>query len=587
MSIPCHIVQMSHTDKPWMTPTLKLLINERWNAFRERNFSKYHHYKQKVKLEILKAKAIWVKKNEEKNVWRLLQSASGKTKSQDVMQICEQYPNVKEAADAINYSFLENYQKSDLHAFPLTPLKRTCIQVNEMDVFNELCQLNATKASPDIPIELYKSVAHIIAKPLSILCNLSLASAVIPSLWKCATVIPVPKVRNPKLKDLRPISLLPIPMKILERLVLRSVKADLISGYGSQQYGFRPHSSTTCALISLHDYCTKRLEEPNVSGLQIIAYDFSKAFDKLKFEVVLSRLRDCQIPAMTINWIRNYFDGRTQYVRIGMETSDIVPVPSGVPQGSVIAPYLFSIVTGSFDISHLPSCVVKYADDFTICVPIYRDKHNGHVLEAHSSMVRWSNSCGLPLNIEKCKSLEIPRTSDFVSVTIHGIESVDNLKLLGVIFDAQNNWSSHVSHVIRSASRNMFLIRSLKTVLPPDSLIMIFNSIVRSILEYCSPLFVGLSLENSKRLERVQRRFHRFLCGKDCEQHFFVTLSQRREKAALKLFDQAMSSDHILHPLVPSVSRSGRVCVPSVIHERRLRSFFVKASFLFNQRQKR
>ena len=110
----------------------------------------------------------------------------------------------------------------------------------------------------------------------------------------------------------------------------------------------------------------------------------------------------------------------------------------------------------------------------------------------------------------------MPRFPDFVPVKISSVPTVSSLKLLGVVFDSKCGWSSHTDHTVKRASRNLFLVRMLKQNLSPESLMTVYFSIVRSILEYCSPLFVGLDKSSSDKLERVQRRFHRILCGKNC-----------------------------------------------------------------------
>ena len=286
---------------------------------------------------------------------------------------------------------------------------------------------------------------------------------------------------------------------------------------------------------------------------------------------------------MITKWIKSYLEDRSQCVKLGAVESDVAAVSSGVPQGSVLAPYLFSFVTGSFDISHIPSRVIKYADDFTIiCVPLFRGCENEHVLSAHHALLSLSERNGLPLNVSKCKALAIPRVNDFIPVNLPEVTFVDELRLLGVIFDAKRNWSKHTDKIVRSASRNLFIVRSLRDVFDTPTLINVFDSIVRSILEYCSPLFIGLSNENSFRLERVQKRFHRFLCGPECCSHILEPLSKRREAAAVKLFIQAKAQSHVLHCMLPPTSRSGRIILPSVSHQRRILSFFFKTASLIN-----
>ena len=134
------------------------------------------------------------------------------------------------------------------------------------------------------------------------------------------------------------------------------------------------------------------------------------------------------------------------------------------------------------------------------------------------------------------------------------------------------------------------MLRTMKCHLPVPSLILIFNATVCSILEYCSPLLIGLTRENAERLERVQKWFHRTSCGsdyKECVSHCFEALSSRRKRAVVKLFKQAMSDSHILHPYMPSASTTGHIVMPYASYTRRLNSFFVKVSILINEDFKR
>ena len=114
MSIPREMVKMSVRDKPWMTPFLKSLIHKRWSAFRNRNFQKFNHYKEEVKKQITKAKRMWIMKKKNKNIWQLVQSSSGKKKNSGITEILSRFPTLKAAADAINHTFLQNNQESNL-----------------------------------------------------------------------------------------------------------------------------------------------------------------------------------------------------------------------------------------------------------------------------------------------------------------------------------------------------------------------------------------------------------------------------------------------------------------------------------------
>ena len=580
-AIPSYEVCLTPRDKPWMTPLIKHLINQRWEAYRSRDFVKYHHFKEKVKKEIAKTKTAWIMRSKNKNIWKAVKIISGKAVLDPVMNLSSQYSSSHEAADEINKKFASHFQPSDHFKVPTRSLS-TCPQVSSSFVYNQLRALDPKKSSPDLPSKLYKAAAHVLSEPLAYLFNESLETAIVPSIWKCAVVTPVPKCNSPTINDLRPISLLPIPMKILEHFVLQTFKHEILANYGKNQFGFRPQSSTTAALIAIEDFVTSTLDRGDVFGVQLVAYDLSKAFDKLRYDVILRKLFDSNLPSSILYWFQSYFKDRTQCVKVGNVFSSVVNVTSGVPQGSKIGPYLFSMVAGSFPVDYENSTVIKYADDFTICSALLKNSRNAHVSNLHHSFINWSLTHGLLVNESKCKSLCITRSKDCLPVILPNVTVVKELRILGVIFTERLNWSHHCDSIIKSASRRLYVLRVLRNVSTRQELITVYNAIVRSCLEYASPLFVSLDKENSKKLERIQKRFHRLLCGKDCREECLEPLDARRFAAAMKFFKQTCDPSHILHHLCPEQSRSGRYVLKATATNRRLNSFYTFMTLYFN-----
>ena len=114
--------------------------------------------------------------------------------------------------------------------------------------------------SDELPPRLLRGAAFELAEPLTHLMALSFETCTFPQKWKRAKVIPVPKKPKPTVDDLRPISLLPIVSKIVERTALDSIKHELIAMYGTNQFGFRPQYGTIHAHIKIHDYITRVLD---------------------------------------------------------------------------------------------------------------------------------------------------------------------------------------------------------------------------------------------------------------------------------------------------------------------------------------
>ena len=282
--IPFSHVRFTQNDKPWITPVVKDLINKRWSAFRSCNFDQYRHLKSKVKVEIQKAKLLWTKKMEQADVWKAVNCHLGRNSSSPIMSLVSQYESVDAAVNAINNCLQSNFTVSgyvDISTLPVACNNDWSPDVSPSTVYSMLNGLSKHKSSPDIPNILYKRAASVLALPLTKLMKLSVEQCSIPKMWKRALVSPIPKTRNPNLDDIRPISLLSPPAKILERIVLNSIKDMLLENYDACQFGFRPGSSTQCALVSLHDQITRHLDDSSTFAVLLLSYDYSKAFDRL------------------------------------------------------------------------------------------------------------------------------------------------------------------------------------------------------------------------------------------------------------------------------------------------------------------
>ena len=585
--IPISYVKFTACDKPWITPLVKDLINKRWNAYRRCDYSAYNHLKAKVQVEIQKAKFLWTKKMQDKDIWKMVKSHLGRNSSTPIMSLLSQYDSIKEAADAINSHLFSVFVKSDQNSIKYLPESDNdwIIEASPLTIQKMLQQLSDHKSSPDIPNVLYKSVASQIAVPLSKLFKLSFSLGLIPATWKRAVISPIPKTRTPSVQDIRPISLLPPLAKVMEKVVLSSIKSDILEHYDTNQFGFRPNSSTQCALTSLHNQATIYLDDPFTFGVLIVSYDYSKAFDRLRFDLIIQRLIDCNFPSKVVAWMSDYLKSRTQVVRIGEVQSHVVEITSGVPQGSILGPFLYSFATATYKPISKNCHVLKYADDTSLVFPLYKSSSNNHVVEEHRHLLAWSAQNGLQMNVDKCKALTIRKSNIRCSIilpALPGVEFVEEISILGVIFNSKFTWTSHVDQIIKKCSRLLFAFRLIRSTVTSSNLKLLYYSLVRSAIEYCSPVYVGLSARESRRLDYLQKRFHKLICSTDCKHSCLPSLSDRRLLLALKFLHKIMIDDHILHNQLPTCSRFGRFLLPPRRTERRSKSFFLFACEQYN-----
>jgi len=349
--IPFSLVRMTERDKPWITPVLKVLINLRYDSYRQGQFEKYKHYKAKIRREITKAKAAWMEKlkREPHGVWKAMKTVSCK-ETANLQHFTNEFSLPIDAADALNSAFSSVFTKQSVHhEDALLPAPgdhedwKICVSIETTQNLIKKLKLGKAAGNDGLTPHLLKSARDVIAAPLTHLFACSISSRSVPSRWKQAIVVPIPKVKNPSVSDFRPISLLPIPSKMLETLVLNSVKQEILNTYGDNQFGFRPGSSTLDAHLAIHEEVTRKLDLPETCGVAMIAMDLSKAFDRLSHQSLIQTLIDANLPHDFICWIKDFLHDRSQTVCFeGVNSRTTLPVTSGVPQGSILAPYLFA-----------------------------------------------------------------------------------------------------------------------------------------------------------------------------------------------------------------------------------------------------
>ena len=218
------------------------------------------------------------------------------------------------------------------------------VHCDEDDVLRLLCGIKEGKATgPDgIPGRVLKACAFSASEVLSSLFRISLDSGVLPQEWKISNVVPVFKAGDEcQASNYRPISLLSIVSKVLERVVHNSLLShiednSLLSGV---QFGFRPGCSTQEALLSVTKCWYEALDRRN--STVAVFLDLSKAFDSLPHGLVLQALERVGVTGNLLVWFRGYLTDRKQRVVLEGESSPLVDVLSGVPQGSILGPLLF------------------------------------------------------------------------------------------------------------------------------------------------------------------------------------------------------------------------------------------------------
>ena len=509
-----------------------------------------------------------------------------------LFRLINSYKSPNDAAEAMSSTFFQYFSldpswQDVLNSIEAIPSSIDWNPVIEVHAVQQLLMKLKAKKSPGsdgLPPRLLSLISEEIAGPLAHLIALSIETSTVPKLWKIANIKAVPKSRPARLDNLRAISLLPAFSKILETVVVDSLKADLIRSYGSNQFGFRPRTSTTHAHIHFHDFLTRMLDRPDCIACAVISFDMNKAFDRLLHSELIHSLHQANLPLHFIKWCISFLKDRQQRVRIDFSTCSTLRIASsGVPQGSVIAPYLFCVHMASLQPASPTAQMTKYADDVLCVIPIVNANEVQHQVNHEISNVhQWCRTHGLITNDKKTKLMYVKK-GNVVQYLPTDIEVVENLKVLGVIYSSDLRWNSHVDMICRKAYQRIFVLKRLKSNLPRACLLSVYNAFILSALEYCSPVFVGVNDVNKEKIEKVRRRCHRIICGCDCQCSSFTPLWIRRNNRALVFLKQIENENDIIHCLHPRrFQRSQQLEMPTIFTKRRHNSFVPFVTSLAN-----
>ena len=275
-------------------------------------------------------------------------------------------------------------------------------------IFDMIAELDCNKSSGpnDISARMLKGTATS-APSLTHLFNLSLSSGCFPDAWKMARVVPIPKSTDMSVpSNYRPISILPIISKVLERVVYQYIFQHLCLTWpiSSKQWGFLPGRSTTSALLSvMHN----RLQQLDLGyDVCTVYFDLQKAFDSVSHRPLLQKLLDIQLNPYIVQWVSSYLTNRSQLVVVEGTSSPVLPVLSGVPQGSVLGPLLFLIFINDVTTQvSAGSFLSLFADDMALYRTI-RSTANFSIVQCDiSSLSVWIKKHFLSLQPAKCHAM--------------------------------------------------------------------------------------------------------------------------------------------------------------------------------------
>ena len=387
--------------------------------------------------------------------------------------------------------------------------KLTVDHIRQDEVANLIKSISISKSSglDSISSRVLKDFLTLAIREITHLYNCILQSGIFPDKWKVATVTPIPKVANAsEPNDLRPISLLPVPGKLIEKYITTKID-NFLEGrnfFVNAQNGFRKAKSTSNAVSTFLDDIILNL---NASNTSVVAYlDFRKAFDTIDHKILLDKLSASGIGDKLVGLLENYLTNRKQKTKIFNTFSDLKSVNIGVPQG----PTMFIVYFNDLPVKLAHSRVIMYADDTVLyCSGAANKSLRKRFQEDLNQVQHWCSCNRLTLNVKKTKIMTFMsdhkrKQYEKFRFYMKGlvVEEVDRYRYLGTIIDNKLSVDPQYTKLAQILGLKLRTFGRIRRYLTTNAALTVYRSTILPIIDYNDHYQL---LWNSEKLHRLQK----------------------------------------------------------------------------------
>ena len=344
----------------------------------------------------------------------------------------------------------EKRKRSDVNKFNLRHTK--------IDVITKIIlSMEVTKASPkeDIPLKVIKNNCDIFAPLLCNDFNLGIDNNKFPDALKIADIKPIFKQDDRHNKvNYRPVSLLPVISKVYEKVLYGQINEYFEPILSPLQCGFRKgHGVQNCLLVLIENW-RYALDKKQSAGL--LTTDLSKAFDCIRHDLLIAKLDVYGVSIKSMRYIYDYLSSRKQRVQVNHSYSEWNNIKYGVPQGSILGPLFFNIFLQDLFMFTEHYNMVNYADDNT---PYECGGNINQIIStlegAASKLFLWISQNYLKANPDKSHLLLSDKENRIITIQSEIIKNTNAKKLLGITFDSDLKFNTHVTNICNKASQKL------------------------------------------------------------------------------------------------------------------------------------
>ena len=500
----------------------------------------------------------------------------------------------KEMANILQQQFCSVFSDPDnldtsTPTFNVPPIvtKDTEIVLTQEDIEEAISEIKLDSApGPDgIPAILLKRCASTLSLPIYLLWSESMRSGVVPKFYKTGYISPLfKKGSRCEAGNYRPVTLTSHIVKVFERVVRKHMVNYLEDNslLTDKQHGFRSGRSCLTQMLDHFDDIYEGFTRGE--DTDSIYLDYAKAFDKVDLNLLVLKLRRYGFHNKLIDWIESFLSDREQVVVLNGIHSDIAKVLSGVPQGSVLGPLLFILFINDLEQVVLSSKVSFFADDTRVSKRIGCHDDCLMLQEDLYRILEWSRNNNMKLHEQKFELLnhlhnsknpcaELPFYSTTLQYKVSSedvLYPVEEVRDLGVMVSNDLKWSKHIGNMVSKARSTLSWMLSVFRTRDRIVMTTLYKSLVRSLLEYCCPLWNPGRVVDIQLIESVQRSFTSRVGGlqhlnywERLKQLNLMSLQRRRERYIILMMWK------ILHQAVPNccdikfkdTSRNGAVAI--------------------------
>ena len=564
---PMKVFKVNKARSPWVSDHILELIHDKDLALTKAKKSKSpgdweiaKRLRNSTNKSIRKAKSKFIRdaleenKKDSKKFWKIINGILRGEKTNVNFNLRDKINDTPvecgDTPDFINDYFInigpklaQGYDEVWSYDGETVPMSIGDIVTNEVEVIKLIKEIDIGKSSSidGISARALKDCLSSIPDKIVTLFNCSLVEVGVPQPWKLGTVIPLQKEGDKTdVANLRPVTLLPVIGKLLEKIVNNRLMNYLETNelLDKNQGGFRSGHSTIDTVAYFTDSIYKGLNNREYTLSTLI--DLKKAFDTVNHSILINKLEKLGVGGNLLKWIQDYLTNRKQRTFANGSTSREGDVLCGVPQGSILGPTLFLVYINDLK-NVLKTCdSYLYADDTVVTLTGSDIAQLTMSMEEDLSLLNaWFRKNKLTLNTKKTNYIIFGMRSRLKEIPNHRlllagtpIERCLSVKYLGIVLDQVLNFNMQAEVAFKKLVYKSYLTARLRDILDNVTMINIFKTMVLPHADYGDILYDVANKNTLDKLQIIQNKSLRKCLGLD---HLYPTIATHQEARISKL----------------------------------------------------